>query len=371
MPGIDLTVLFAQIPSERIQGAGFGVAFQWDIPLLEGYKYDLLTNVAQTPSVTSFRGCDTPNIHDKLKHLRPDLVVINGWVVKTCLQALFSSKRLSIPTAVRGEANLLRPRAFWKRLIQRFLVRRFDYALPIGIANRRFYESLGISNQRMFSSPYCIENDRFQQASDGARMQRNSLRQNWNIKENAFCLLFCGKFESKKHPIELVHAFQESYQSNRNLHLLMVGDGELRTTCQQYAMEHDLPITFTGFLNQSKIVDAYAAADVLVVPSDHGETWGLVVNEAMACGVPAIVSNLVGCREDLILEDKTGWSFEFGRWNQFVDILLKVAETPDKLPKMQENCRIQIGKYTPAHAAVGIATAAQTAIQKYGTGVRN
>ena len=89
----------------------------------------------------------------------------------------------------------------------------------------------------------------------------------------------------------------------------MVGSGELEGTCHQQAERRGLPVTFTGFLNQGEIADAYAAADALVLPSDSGETWGLVVNEAMACGLPAIVSDHVGCVADLVIHGQTGLIF--------------------------------------------------------------
>lgn len=91
----------------------------------------------------------------------------------------------------------------------------------------------------------------------------------------------------------------------------MVGDGDLRRECQRFAASRGLPVTFTGFLNQGEISAAYAAADCLVLPSD-GETWGLVVNEAMACELPAIVSVSCGCSVDLIIEGKTGFLYACG-----------------------------------------------------------
>jgi glycosyltransferase involved in cell wall biosynthesis len=92
----------------------------------------------------------------------------------------------------------------------------------------------------------------------------------------------------------------------------VVGDGELRRPCEEAALRSSVPVCFAGFLNQGRMPDAYAAADCLVLPSDCGETWGLVVNEAMACGLPAIVSDQVGCGPDLIREGATGHVFRCG-----------------------------------------------------------
>ncbi len=116
-------------------------------------------------------------------------------------------------------------------------------------------------------------------------------------------------------------------------------------------------MTFTGFLNQSQIVDAYVASDVLALPSDAGETWGLVVNEAMACGRPAIVSDLVGCAADLIEEGQTGWVFPFGDWRALSNRLLAIANAPSVLTEMSGRCVEKIAGYAPEVAAAGIAKA--------------
>ena len=105
----------------------------------------------------------------------------------------------------------------------------------------------------------------------------------------------------------------------------MVGDGDLRQKCETYVQTHQLPVQFAGFLNQLEIIEAYVAADCLVLPSDAGETWGLVVNEAMACGLPAIVSDEVGCHRDLIQPDVTGWCYPQGNIPQLADRLSALA----------------------------------------------
>jgi hypothetical protein len=124
MPHLDFEVLFATVPDVKEQGEGFGVGVTWDIPLLDAYRYHILENVSARPSVTEFNGCDTPGIYQLFKESVPDIVIVNGWVVKTCLQALWACKRLRIPCLVRGEANDLRARATWKRTLQGLLVRQ-------------------------------------------------------------------------------------------------------------------------------------------------------------------------------------------------------------------------------------------------------
>jgi glycosyltransferase involved in cell wall biosynthesis len=166
-----------------------------------------------------------------------------------------------------------------------------------------------------------VDNARFAAQAAALRGQRAELRRRWGIAEGAFCILFCGKFIPKKRPADVVAAatriLMESSEP-RPIHLLFVGSGELgaglRSGCEvvfdadgaapsgPHASGSDFrpKASFAGFLNQVEISRAYVAADVLVLPSDHGETWGLVVNEAMASGLPCVVSDGVGCGEDLV-----------------------------------------------------------------------
>jgi glycosyltransferase involved in cell wall biosynthesis len=118
--------------------------------------------------------------------------------------------------------------------------------------------------------------------------------------------------------------------------------------------EHALPVTFAGFLNQGEIAAAYVAADALVLPSDFGETWGLVVNEAMACGRPAIVSDRVGCGPDLVTPGETGECFAFGDTAALASLLLAGAADPSRLRFMGKAARERVlTKYTAARAVEG------------------
>jgi glycosyltransferase involved in cell wall biosynthesis len=115
-----------------------------------------------------------------------------------------------------------------------------------------------------------------------------------------------------------------------------------------------LPVTFAGFLNQSEIVRAYVAADCLVLPSDAGETWGLVVNEAMACGLPAIVSDQVGCGPDLVTEGVTGSIFPMGDLGALAQRLITFSGNPAALRAMGANARERVcSQYSVDRAVAG------------------
>ena len=140
-------------------------------------------------------------------------------------------------------------------------------------------------------------------------------------------------------------------------HLLFVGAGALECSLRTAAADSGISCSFAGFLNQTEIPNAYAATDCLVLPSDSGETWGLVVNEAMACGLPAIVSDRVGCREDLIVEGITGHSFPFGDIPALAGRMREMASNAGVAKHMGEEACIHGHAYSIEAAAAGVKNA--------------
>ena len=319
VPGLELEVLFCMIPDAAQQGSGFGVKFQWDVPLLDGYRYRVLNNRAPSPSVTTFMGCDTPDVYRIVREERWDAFIVNGWVAKSCLQLLWACKRAGVPCIVRGESNAIRPRAAWKRLIHRTLLKQYDAFLSIGSQNEAFYRANGVPQSSIFRTPYCIESERF------AVPDRASGR------KGPFTFLFSGKLIEKKRPLDALEAMRQMVAAvgPDQARLLIAGDGELRQACEAFVAQHALPVEFRGFMNQSQMKQVYAEADCLVLPSDNGETWGLVVNEAMAAGLPAIVSDQVGCHPDLITENVTGMTYPCGDAHALARRMQQMAAAPD------------------------------------------
>jgi glycosyltransferase involved in cell wall biosynthesis len=258
---------------------------------------------------------------------------------------------------VRGEANALRPRAVWKRLAHGLLVRRYAACLAIGEANRAFYLAHGVPAECIFPAPYCVDNERFASSAQALRGARAAWRQAHGIPTAACVFVFCGRFVGMKRPLDLLQAFDVVFASGSaaagSAHLLLAGDGEMKDTCRRFAEERRLPATFTGFMNQSEMPRVYAMADCLVLPSDDGETWGLVVNEAMACGLPAIVSDRVGCHLDLIVPGETGAVFPCGDTDALADRLRRLAADPVRRSAMGERARAHVARYNYAAAAQG------------------
>jgi glycosyltransferase involved in cell wall biosynthesis len=300
-----------------------------------------------------------------LRELAPDVIVLTGWHVWPLVQMLVAARRLHIPVVMRGEANALRPRSWRARLAHRWLLAQCATFLPIGRASRDFYRGYGVDESRMFDAPYFVDNERFGQSAAGFASQRDALRERWAIPRDVTCFVYAGKFEPKKRLPDLLEAVRIATSRGARLHLLVVGTGELQEQAHAFVREHALPVTFAGFLNQGEIAAAYVAGDALVLPSDFGETWGLVVNEAMACGRPAIVSDRVGCGPDLVSTGETGEVFAFGDTAALASLLLAGAADPSRLRRMGEAARDRVlSKYTAARAVEGTLRAIERASRR-------
>jgi len=362
-PALATDVLYLSLPDARTQGLGFGVAFTWDVPLLEGYRWHQARSGRGRGITSGYGGVWLANPLVELgwgpSRLRPDAIFLTGWHFLGLVQVHLVARLLRIPVVLRMDSNGARPRSWLLNQIYRVLFRGVAVGLPVGMANARWYRSNGVPEDRLIPSPHFINNASFAAQAAEQRNQRQALRQRWGIPEQAFCFLFAGKLQDKKRPqdlLEAMHLLQEQGPTSpRPIHLLIVGSGHLEEACRAQVAAQGLPVSFAGFLNQSAIATAYAASDCLVLPSDHGETWGLVVNEAMACGLPAVVSDLVGCREDLIVEGKTGLSYPCGDSPALASCLARMALDPETSRQMGQRGKDLVEEgFTVEAAAAGI-----------------
>jgi glycosyltransferase involved in cell wall biosynthesis len=367
-PGVELTVFYAMIPDADQQGVGFGLAFLWDIPLLDGYDYEVLRNVAARPSLSGFLGCDTPSIRRIVRERHFDAMILTGWHTMSSVQALRASRRAGVPCILRGESNALRPRRLLVRLVHRWLLRQYSAFLTIGKANERFYLDNGVAPHRLFPGRYCVDNDRLATEADRARLRWREIRAAWGVPEAAFVFLFCGKLIPKKRPMDLLHALarlEEVGQPRRHrVHVLMVGDGPMRGAIASLVKDRRLPVSMIGFLNQRDVAKAYSVSDCLVLPSDYGETWGLVVNEAMACGRPAIVSDRVGCHPDLVVPNETGFVYRCGDVEALAGRLGQLAASPGLAEALGRRARRHVQAYSFQGLVSGTLSATATVARR-------
>jgi glycosyltransferase involved in cell wall biosynthesis len=312
---VDLHVLFAHraTPAEQAR-AGFGTPFAWDVDLTSGYAHSFLENVARWPGTDRFLGCDTPDIWQHLRKGRFQALLVLGWHLKAYLQGILAAKRLGIPVMVRGDSQLETPRSPLKKTLKSLayprLLRLFDAALYVGQRSRAYYAHYGYPAGRLFFSPHSVET-RWYGASASAE-ERLRLRQQHAIAPETFLVLFAGKLIPFKRPTDVVAAVAQCRAQRLPAEVLVAGSGELEAQLEAAAASASVPLHLLGFRNQTAMPAAYAAADCLVLPSNGRETWGLVANEALACGRPIIVSDACGCAPDLGCDGRAGRTFPVG-----------------------------------------------------------
>ncbi|MFA5976148.1 MAG: glycosyltransferase family 4 protein [Elusimicrobiota bacterium] len=357
-PEIDLQVFYAhqQTPQGQAE-AGFGVPFEWDQPLLEGYSCWFLKNIAKHPSPSHFFGCDTPEIVDRIRSMAFDAFLVSGWHVKSFWQAIQACRCQHIPLLIRGDSQLVTPRSPFVRLAKEILYRRFiprfDGYLVVGQRAREYLVHYGADASRMFSVPHAVDNDFFDHSARVLRPNREALRKEWGIPPEAAVFLFAGKLLARKHPMDFLEAIRQAAPKARSIVGLVVGDGPLRTELERFVAIHNLPVRFAGFLNQNALPKAYVAADALVLPSDGTETWGLVANEAMASGLPVLVCDQAGCAPDLVRPGETGEIFFLGDVPTLASHFRTLSENRVRLRAMGDAARQRIDQFSIHQAVIG------------------
>jgi len=354
---LQIKVFFChQATPEQQASAGFGVPFEWDVPLLQGYEYEFLENVSAHPRTSSFNGLDVPGIGESLRKGAFDTVLVNGWNYKAAWQTIWASKKLGLPVLARGDSHLHTPRPRLKNLVKEMsyplMLRAFDGFLDVGLWSRDYYLHYGVQNERVFRVPHVIDEDSFQARLQSVQTERNALRREWNLHDEAIVFLFVGKFIALKNPMAFLRGLNSAFQKEQLIAALMAGDGPMRQQCEVFSIRAGLPVKFAGFLNQSRLVNAYASADVLVVPSEH-ETWGIVVNEAMWSGLPCIVSDQVGCGPDLVAGQGTGDVFPLHDEAALAAAMVRFARNPVQRRACGVRARSVIQDYSVAAAVEG------------------
>ena len=365
---LDVHVFYAHRASpEQQAAAGFGQAFNWDVDLASGYEHCFLANRSRRPGTDHFGGCDTPEIAARLKAGGFDGLLVFGWNLKSSVQAVIGAKRQGLPVMVRGDSQLSTPRSPLKRWAKALayppLLRAFDAALYVGQRSRAYYEHYDYPADRLFSSPHCVDTAAF--AAGATEVARQTLRSEVGAGPDTRLLLFAGKLLAFKRPLDVVEITARLRADGLDARMMVAGSGELEAPLAAAAEAAQVPLSLLGFRNQSAMPAAYAAADLLVLPSDGRETWGLVSNEALACGVPILVSDAVGCAPDLA-DGVVGRAFplqDTGAGAEAAAALLSRPPSPAAL-------RAKSDAYGLAAAADGVVTALQALADRRPTAKR-
>jgi len=368
---LDIKVYFCwKFGSEKTFDSQFGKVIEWDIPLLTGYKYKFLKNFSLRPSSNFWGQVNFEIIAEIIKN-RYDALFVYGWNSFTNWLAFLAAFLIGLPVLLHAEnplnQEILKPK--WKIKIKKFILgwlfRRIAAFLYIGEENKKFYKFYGVPEKKLFFVPYAVDNTRFIKEARNLKSQISNLKNSVGINRNSVVILFVGKLMEKKRPFDLLKAFSILRTSDvfrtsdvQKLTLLFVGDGVLHPELENYVKTRNLKnVHFVGFKNQTELPKYYSLADIFVLPSGVGETWGLVVNEAMCFKLPIIVSDIVGCGPDLVKPGENGYIFPVGDIKKLADYLADLIKNPEKRKKMGEKSFAIIQNYSHQKDIEGILSA--------------
>ena len=351
--GIDLHVAFLEPPAvdRPYWDKEFGRYVQWDIPLTDGYEWSVLP-----PGNINRRLSGFIRLHSDCG--KPPIMLTSWstplhWAIWTW--AIMSRVPVLIGAETNRQSYCVRSRPKWRHQWLRFLIRHTSGLLYIGQRNREFYEWMGASQERLFPYPYSIDNARFAEKARSILDQRERKLASLNLIPTLPTLLLCGKLIPKKRPDLLLEAVSAAGLAE-GVNIVFVGEGQLQPQLIARSAELNLArVAFTGFLNQTAMPTAYALGDIFCLLSDTpDETWGLVVNEAMACGMPVIVSESCGCVPDLVAEKGTGWAVPPGDLEATIRTIKTAIAQRSSWSIMGEKGLAVIANHTFARMAEGI-----------------
>ncbi len=292
---------------EKVFDEKFGKEIKWDIPLLDGYDYTFVKNISKNPSSGTFKGVVNPTLISEIENWKADAILVFGWNHQSHFKAMRYFKGKT-PVYFRGDSTLIDEVRSFKIILRRvwlkYVYQFTDFAFFVGENNKKYFIKHGLTKKQLLFAPHAIDNERFYSNTAENIEKAKQLRNKLNISENDKIFLFVGKFEPKKNPLLLIEAAKYYPQYK----FLFVGNGELETQMKEQAGEN---VVFLPFQNQTQMPIIYNLCNVYVLPSQgRGETWGLAVNEAMACEKAILVSDKVGCAVNLVENNENGFIFK-------------------------------------------------------------
>ena len=327
--------------------------------LLKGYKYKIVKNIIGKASYQKgFFGLNSFEFYKEFWRCRYDVVIIHGWQYLNNINAILAAKMSGAEIILRSENPLNQEfnKPLWKKILKRlifpFMFKFIDKFLFISTQNKDFYKYFGANEKQLFFSPYSVDNKWHRSYEIRNKSSREQIRKQYDIKNDDVVFLFVGKFIDKKNPKILIEAIKKLDEINCKL--ILVGAGDLGEELKQYVQKEKLTqVIFAGFQSQKNIRKFYLLADIFVLPSGDGETWGLVINESLNFGLPLIISDMVGSARDLCTE-KNGLIFKYNNLDDLCRCMKFFIREPVKRKLMSQASRELVKMYSSENTASGI-----------------
>jgi len=316
----------------------FKKKFNWNINLLSGYNY--LFSSKNDQNVNSFF-LSYKDLNNTLFKNKYDAILLFGWNNILYIKSFFLAKIHKVPIILRVETNSSQKINYFKKIIKYFILnilfKYIDYFLYIGTLNKKFYLNLGVNDKRLYPAPYSVDNNFF------LNKKETNIFINKKFKKKT--ILFVGKLIERKNVEEFLN-LAKLFKNDRRFNFLVVGDGHQIKLCNEFIISNKLSnIKIAGFKNQRELKVIYQKSFLLIVPSKY-ETWGLVINEAMASGLPVICSRNCSSSRDLIINGKNGYVYNLGDIKLLKKIIIELSENKKKYLNMLKKIKKHIKNFT-------------------------
>lgn len=354
-PSIDLTVLYCSPAGAKVyRDEDMKTSLRWDIQLLKGYRYEFLPNFGFG---SGYSRLVNPSIVQRILFSHFDAVLFFlGWGSVTSLLGIAACRMSQTPFLLYGDSSFPPPETgFAGRLRSSFLKAIFSLAggfMVSGVLNASYYRHYGANPEHFSLLPWAVNNDRFTAGSVFATGEREAMRARFGIRPDEVALVFSAKLVARKDPMTLLRAVSSMREMNRTT-VVFLGDGELRGALETFAAEAGVHAIFAGFVNQAELPKHYAMADVFVLPSTY-EPRGAVINEAMACGLPLIVTDRCGSLGDIAIESENALVYPAGDVAALGGFLDLVVSDEMLRARMAERSRAIIASWDFARGVEGV-----------------
>ncbi len=351
-PDIDLHVIFLAETDPKLR--------QWQV-----YKQEIRFSFQVLPSwrkrIGKYNALLNFGMGKALAQSGPDAILCGGYSYVASLQALVWARKHKVPFLVWSESNLqeIRGSHIAVESLKKELLRRCDGFVVPGKSALEYLKAYGVIEQKIFTAPNAVDNELFSSAAEIARQNAMTLRREFALPFRYF--LFVGRLVREKGVHELLAAYANLEQKLRaEVGLVFVGDGDCRRQLEKRAVSISPgTVRFAGFAQREQLGAYYGLAEMLVLPT-YSDTWGMVVNEAMACGLPVIVSTATGCAADLVRENWNGMVITPRDIPSLEGVMRSLALQPDICKAMGARSAEHIREYSPETWSESVARAVKS-----------
>jgi len=366
-PRLELHVAYCSLRgAEAGHDPEFGREVKWDVPLLDGYEWTEVPNEGSGDE--SFGGLNNPGLEKIIREGKFDAVAcFTGYVRKTFWIARRAAKKANAAFLFGTDATTLEARdgRAWKKWLKRLtwpvIFRMADQVIVPSTGTKELMRSLGIADERITLTPYSVDNDWWM--AEAAKIDRATARREHGLPGDERAILFCAKLQPWKRPMDLLRAYAMARIENSRL--LFAGEGAQKAELAAEAKRLGIAdqVTFLGFVNQSALPALYKLVDLMILPSAY-EPFAVVVNEAMCCGCPVMVSDRVGAAKDLVVPVAPEFVFPAGNVEALAEKLAGALRNPEHLEQMKRAVVAHIKTWSPERNVDAMVEAIEAGVKR-------